>query len=34
MDISINKTSDCQATLTATASAQEVSSMKDSIIAT
>ena len=34
MDISINKTSDCQATLTATASAQEVSSMKDSNIAT
>ncbi len=34
MDISINKTSDCQATLTATASAQEVSAMKDSIIAT
>lgn len=34
MDISINKTSDYQATLTATASAQEVSAMKDSIIAT
>ena len=33
MDISINKTSDCQATLTAIASAQDVNSIKDSIIA-
>ena len=33
MDISINKTSDCQATLTAIASASEVSAIKDSIIA-
>ena len=33
MDISINKTSDCQATLTAIASASEVSAIKASIIA-
>lgn len=34
MDITIDKTSDCQATLTATASAAEVSAAKDSIIST
>lgn len=32
MDITINKTSDCQATLQATATAAEVSTIKDSII--
>lgn len=32
MDITINKTSDCQATLQATATAEEVSAIKDTII--